>query len=173
MLLETDSSFTGRSDTRSETYGGVVLDAADIIEIHQLLGRYGHLIDHRRWEEFADLFVAEATIDYRGGSGDVFRSGSDEIVTWFRELDGSHPPAHHVTNVVVEQRSDDTAEVFSKFIAPFTREAHTPKRMYGGDYRDLVVRTTTGWRFSHKECRPRWQLAVVVDTDAPEHRRTY
>lgn len=152
-----------------------MLDASDILAIHQLLARYGHLIDHRRWDEFAELFTADATIDYRGGRGTVERAGRDAIVAWFRELDDTHPPAHHVTNIIV----DDAAErggpvaVDSKFIAPFTRDQHVPKRMYGGDYHDRVVRTDAGWQFVHKQCIPQWQLAVQVDDTAPEHRRTY
>jgi hypothetical protein len=156
-------------------YGGFVLDAGDVIAIHQLLGRYGHLIDHRRWDEFAELFVVSASIDYRGGTGRVERSGRIAITDWFRGLGDDHPPAHHVTNIVVDDRADPggPVEVHSKFIAPFTRESHEPKRMYGGDYLDVVVRSSDGWQFLRKECHPRWQLTVVVDADAPAHRRTY
>jgi 3-phenylpropionate/cinnamic acid dioxygenase small subunit len=152
-----------------------VLDATDIILIHQLLGSYGHLIDHRRWDDFAALFVEDATIDYIGGSGRVTRSGRSSIVAWFQEVDEQHPPAHHVTNIVVDTTgaADGPADVHSKFIAPFTRGAHTPKRLYGGDYHDVVVRTGDGWRFAHKQCLPRWQVAVQVDESAPDHRRTF
>ncbi len=152
-----------------------VLDANDIILIHQLLGRYGHTIDHRRWDEFATLFVADATIDYRGGTSTVERSGRDAIVAWFREVDVNHPPAHHVTNIVVDESADPSGpvDVHSKFIAPFTQEAHSPKRLYGGDYHDVVVNTDDGWKFQHKQCLPRWNLAVLVDDDTPEHRRTF
>jgi hypothetical protein len=152
-----------------------VLDATDIVMIHQLLARYGHTIDRRDWTAFGDLFVADATIDYRGGTGTVERSGREQIVAWFRDLDDSHPAAHHVTNIVVDDGADRTGrvDVDSKFLAPFTREQNTPKRMYGGDYHDVVVYTTNGWRFSHKQCIPRWQLSVVIDESTPEHRRTY
>jgi hypothetical protein len=152
-----------------------VLDGTDIILIHQLLGRYGHTIDHRRWDEFAELFVPEATIDYRGGSGHVERSGRDAIVAWFRELADSHPPAHHVSNIVVDELADPSrpVDVHSKFLAPYTRAESVPKRLYGGDYHDVVVKTADGWRFAHKQCIPRWQLAVLVDETAPDHRLTY
>jgi hypothetical protein len=152
-----------------------VLDGADIVLIHQLLGRYGHTIDHGRWEEFGTLFIPEATIDYRGGTGHVERQGRAAIVEWFRSLEGTHPPAHHVTNIVVDESADPAGQVdvHSKFLAPFTREQHVPKRLYGGDYHDIVVKTEAGWRFTHKQCIPRWQLAVTVDETAPEHRRTY
>jgi len=152
-----------------------VLDSTDIVLIHQLLGRYGHTIDHGRWDEFAALFLPDATIDYRGGTGDVQREGRNAIVDWFRELDATHPPAHHVTNIVVDESADPDGrvDVHSKFLAPFTRPQHVPKRLYGGDYHDVVVKTSDGWKFAHKQCLPRWQLAVEVDDTAPEHRRTY
>lgn len=152
-----------------------MIDSSDIVLIHQLLGRYGHLIDHRRWDEFARLFTPDATIDYVGGTGRVERSGREAIVEWFRSIDDQHPPAHHVTNIVVEESADPEGQVdvHSKFIAPFTQEAHSPKRLYGGDYHDLVVKTPDGWQFAHKHCLPRWNLAIQLDESAPPHRRTY
>lgn len=158
-----------------EVYAGGVLDAVDIILIHQLLGRYGHAIDHRQWGEFGELFVPEATIDYRGSSGRVERAGRAAIVEWFQHVDTSHPPAHHVTNIVVDEHGDPDAgvDVHSKFIAPFTQAHHLPKRIYGGDYHDLVVKREGRWLFLHKQCIPRWNLAVQIDNAAPEHRRTY
>ena len=152
-----------------------MLDAIDIVLIHQLIGRYGHLIDHRQWDRFGELFLPDATIDYRGGTGHVEHRGRDAIVDWFRELDDAHPAAHHVTNIAVDDSADPNGrvDVHSKFLAPFTRAAHTPKRLYGGEYHDVVVKTVDGWRFAHKQCIPIWQLAVVVDDDAPEHRLTY
>ena len=66
-----------------------MLDAADIIAIHQLLARYGHLIDGRRWDEFAQLFTVDATIDYLGGTGRVERSGRTAIVHGVGKLTGA------------------------------------------------------------------------------------
>ena len=152
-----------------------MLGGDDIIGIHQLLGRYGHTIDHRDWDAFAALFVEDASIDYRGGTSTVERRGRDAIVEWFRLVDLQHPPAHHVTNIVVDDSADpaDHVEVHSKFIAPFTRPDHTPKRLYGGDYHDVVVRTSEGWKFQHKQCLPRWNVAIRVDDTAPDHRLTF
>lgn len=150
-----------------------MLDGIDIILIHQLLGRYGHAIDHRDWVAFAELFVPEASIDYRGSTSTTECHGIDEILEYFRGA--NHPPAHHVTNIVVDERAEVTGPVSvqSKFLAPFTRDTHTPKRWYGGDYHDVVVKTVDGWRFASKQCLPRWQFSVIVDDDVPEHRRTF
>jgi 3-phenylpropionate/cinnamic acid dioxygenase small subunit len=151
-----------------------VLDAIDIVLIHQLIGRYGYLIDHRQWDRFADLFLPDATIDYRSSTGRVERSGREAIVAWFSELEDSHPPAHHVTNILVDERADPAGrvDVDSKFLAPYTRPNHAEKRLYGGEYHDVVVKTADGWRFAHKQCIPSWQLTVVTDDTAPDHRHT-
>ncbi len=150
-----------------------VLEGTDIILVHQLLGRYGHTIDHRDWDAFADLFVPDASIDYRGATSTTECHGIDEILGYFRHA--NHPPAHHVTNIVVDERAEPAGPVgvHSKFLAPFTRDSHTPKRWYGGDYHDVVVKTDDGWRFAFKQCLPRWQFSVVVDDDVAEHRRTF
>jgi len=152
-----------------------VLEAFDIIMIHQLVARYGHAIDAADWDAFTELFVPDATIDYRGGTGRAERSGRDSVVEWFRAGGEQHPPAHHVTNVVVDETADASGpvNVHSKFFAPFTREQHVPKRLYGGDYHDVVVKTPEGWRFAHKQCLPRWQMAVQIDPTPPDHRKTY
>lgn len=150
-----------------------MIDVLDIVRIHQLLGRYGHAIDRGDWEAFATLFVEDASIDYRSSSGRVERAGRDAIVEWFRGV--THPAAHHVTNIVVEEEpdTDGRVHVHSKFFAPYTRPEHVPKRVYGGEYHDVVVLTGAGWRFAHKQCLPSWNLAVVADDTAPAHRLTF
>mgnify|MGYP001283441894 CR=1 FL=1 len=77
------------------------MDALDIIEIHQLLGRYGHSIDARDWAAFAALFEADAVLDYTEVRAPHVLHGIEEIVAWFR--DANHPSAHHVTNIVVDE----------------------------------------------------------------------
>lgn len=150
-----------------------MIDALDIVMIHQLLGRYGHAIDAHDWDAFATLFVEDASIDYRSSSGQVERAGRDAIVEWFRSV--AHPAAHHVTNIVVDEQPDDDGRVrvHSKFFAPYTRSEHVPKRVYGGEYHDLVIRTDDGWRFVWKQCIPSWNLAVLPDPDAPPNRLTF
>jgi SnoaL-like domain len=58
------------------------MDASDIIEIHQLLGLYGHLVDGKEWDRFAELFEADAVLDYTGvrAPRGVPRAGGDPRV---------------------------------------------------------------------------------------------
>jgi 3-phenylpropionate/cinnamic acid dioxygenase small subunit len=146
------------------------MEVAHIIEIQQLLGRYGHAIDERDWAAFRELFVADAVLDYTAVRAPSVLHGIDDIVDWFTRA--NHPSAHHVTNVVV---TDDagTIRVHSKWFAPYTRRTHSPIRWAGGDYHDLVVQTPAGWRFSEKVCLPRWQFTPEGQGPVPDHRRTY
>ena len=86
----------------------------------------------------------------------------------------NHPSAHHVTNIVVSEE-DGEVRVHSKFLAPYTRPSHDPRRWYGGDYHDVVVRTPAGWRFARRACTARWLLTpeVAAGEAIPEHRRTW
>jgi 3-phenylpropionate/cinnamic acid dioxygenase small subunit len=147
-----------------------VVDPADVIEIHQLLGLYGHVVDAGEWERFEELFEADAELDYTGvRAPQVFRR-VDEIRDYF--AGANHPSAHHVTNIVVFER-DGEVRVKSKFVAPYTRGTHDPVRLYGGDYDDVVVRTPDGWRFRRRVCTRRWQLTPGDQERLPEHRRTW
>ncbi len=112
------------------------MDAGDIIEIHQLLGLYGHVLDAADWDRLDDLFEADAVLDYTGVRAPRVFTGIEEIRQFFEGA--NHPSAHHVTNIVVVERDGDVC-VKSKFFAPYTRPTHDPLRWYGGDYDDVVV----------------------------------
>jgi hypothetical protein len=98
--------------------------------------------------------------------------GIPEVVAYFEAA--NHPSAHHVANVWVDVVGDEV-RVKSKFWVPFTRDSHRPKRWYGGDYDDVVVRTPDGWRFARRTCTARWQYTVddAGDPSVPEGRRTF
>jgi 3-phenylpropionate/cinnamic acid dioxygenase small subunit len=150
-----------------------VLEAIDMILIQQLLARYGHALDSADWDGLADLFVDDAEIDYTSARAVAVHRGKADIVGYFR--DAIHPAAHHVTNIVIDAgaQPDGRVEVTSKFIAPFTRPRNVPVRLFGGDYRDEVVKTEQGWKFAFKSCRGRWQYTPDPSDDTPEYRRTY
>lgn len=148
------------------------MDALDIIEIHQLLGLYGHIVDVAQWERFDELFEADAELDYTAVRAPSVLVGRDAIRDYFALA--NHPSAHHVVNIVVEEIAGEV-QVHSKFFAPYTRATHDPARWYGGDYHDVVVRTPAGWRFRRRTCTERWQFTPAGHDPAgiPEHRRTW
>ncbi len=151
-----------------------MLDGRDLLLIHQLLGRYGHLLDARDWDAFVDLFTADAVVDYTAVRAPKVCRGHAEIIEYFGPA--NHPPAHHVTNIVADENADapGPVQVHSKFIVPFTQAQHVPVRIYGGDYHDEVVKGADGrWRFSSKSCVGRWQYTPDSGEHLPVHRRTF
>jgi 3-phenylpropionate/cinnamic acid dioxygenase small subunit len=146
------------------------MDAIDMLEIHQLLARYGHAIDDRDWTAFAVLFIPDAVIDYTQVRAPEVLHGIDDILEFFRVV--NHPSAHHVTNIVVTE-TDGVVRVRSKWFAPYTRATHHPNRWAGGVYDDVVVRTEDGWKFAEKVCIGRWQFTPGGESEVAEHRRSY
>jgi 3-phenylpropionate/cinnamic acid dioxygenase small subunit len=147
------------------------LDAADLIEIHQLLGQYGHLVDAKAWDRFDELFTADAELDYTGVNVPDVLHGREAIQDFFRAA--NHPSAHHCVNIFAYD-DGGTVRVRSKFFAPYTRPTHDPLRWYGGDYDDIVVKTPEGWRFAKRACTARWQHTPEAEGQViPPHRRTF
>jgi 3-phenylpropionate/cinnamic acid dioxygenase small subunit len=145
-------------------------DPADIVMIEQLLHKYGHLVDAKAYDRFDEIFTADCVVDHTPVHAPKVCHGLADVREYF---DGAnHPAAHHVSNIWVEIE-DGRHRVRSKFFAPFTRESHSPKRWYGGDYDDIVVRTPAGWRIAHRVCTPRWQFTPDTDPAVPEGRRTF
>ena len=156
------------------TTGSSAIDLSDIVEIQQLLARYGHAIDDRDWTAFRALFLTDAVLDYTAVRAPEVYNGIDAIMQYFESA--NHPSAHHVTNIVVDPAAPidgrRAAVVRSKWFAPYTRASHEPKRWAGGTYLDTVVHTSEGWRFIRKVCLPGWQFTPEGQGDIAEHRRT-
>jgi hypothetical protein len=126
------------------------LEVADILAIHGLLNRYGHKLDGRDWTALAELFVEDGVLDFTPLGAPYVASGRPAVYGWFTNI--GHPLAHHVTNIDIEEVSADgnEATVRSKWLCP--QENGT---CGGGDYKDIVVRTDTGWRFRERVGLPR------------------
>jgi hypothetical protein len=73
------------------------MDLADRLELHELPGRYGDLIDNRDWEGLSRIFVDEATFEVP----DELMAGLDGIREFMR---GARPPRTHLmTNIYVDE----------------------------------------------------------------------
>lgn len=150
-----------------------MLEGTDLIRIHQLLSAYGHALDDLDWDSLASFFAPDAELDYTAVGAASIWHGTAEILEYFRQA--RHPSAHHVINIVVDDAADPDGRVAvrSKFFVPFTRDTNLPARLYGGGYRDEVVRSSAGWQFAKRVCVGRWQLTPTADDDVPASRRTY
>jgi hypothetical protein len=125
----------------------MALTAEDRLDIHDVLVRYGFVVDDRDWAGFAGVFTPDAVIDF--GSDDPPTGlapivGVEEIVRQYRDI-LTHPLQHIIINHVMDPVSDDEVVVRSKALFPVP-----DNRVFEGLYRDVVVRTPAGWRIKYK-----------------------
>ena len=71
------------------------MDLAALEEIRQLKYRYLRCVDQKLWDELADVFTPDATVDYgtRVYGKPLQARGRDEIIAFFRAKLG--PDDHH------------------------------------------------------------------------------
>jgi alkylhydroperoxidase/carboxymuconolactone decarboxylase family protein YurZ len=144
-------------DRASKDHGGRdpetvrLAEAADRMEIVELLHRYAHAIDSGNLGLLADVFTADATVDF--GSVDQYVEGEsvvkgiETIRSWFEKALAPFPGVlHFMTNHRIELDGD---------------EARTETLMQvlhismGGIYRGHAVRTKAGWRLDRFDLEER------------------
>lgn len=123
------------------------LALADRLAIHELMGRFGHVMDGRDWDGLSEVFTDDAVYDISSVGLDALK-GLAAMRAFF--ADAQHPLAHHVTNVVVREAGDGTARVTSKVLG-ILAAGHVST----GLYEDLVVETPRGWRIRHRRASRR------------------
>jgi 3-phenylpropionate/cinnamic acid dioxygenase small subunit len=125
----------------------LVMDASDILAIHDLVARYGHVVDDADWQRLSDVFTLDGVFDLEAiGRGSA--AGLQELQACFAGLD--HPLAHHTTNVTIEPISGGRGRVRCKYLV-----VTDDGRARSGEYHDDVVRTAEGWRIERRTVVPR------------------
>lgn len=145
------------------------MNHADIVDIQQLMALYTHLLDNREFGRLGEVFADDAQADYSSGGVTRRFTGLHDIVAFLSSANASS--AHHISNVFVYEQ-DGTVCVRTKFFVPYTRPHHDPHRWYGGDYEDVLIRTSDGWRIRRRTVAARWQFSAG-QPDTPAHRRTF
>ena len=124
-----------------------VMDGHDVLAIHDLLARYGHVVDDADWQKLSDVFSSDGVFDLEAiGRGRA--QGMEELRACFARLD--HPLAHHTTNATIEGEDGDRAHVRCKYLV-----VSDDGRTRSGEYHDDVVRTAEGWRIERRTVVPR------------------
>lgn len=126
------------------------METSEIVEIHQLLSLYGHAVDRVDPDLIAQVFTEDAVFDATP-VGLTTYEGRSTIVEWFRLGKPPHPPFHASTNFYVFEE-DGAVRAWSKWI---TNNADTGK-VRGGDYADVIVNTSAGWRIQERIASPRF-----------------
>ena len=119
----------------------MTLTPEDRAEIEQVIAAYGHVVDDNAWTSAHLVFAENFVFDF-SHFGRPNLNGVSELRA---ALKGRKVYSHHSTNIVIQEVDDDTARVRSKFIG-FSNEGPP----ISGDYRDVFMRTTAGWRLSRR-----------------------
>jgi SnoaL-like domain len=127
----------------------VRLTAEDRLEIYELLALHGHLMDAGEFDRLDELFTDDFVYDLEAlGYGRL--AGAEALVEASRALGDGNPLGHHVTNSLVTANRDDEAVVRSKGIGVLADGTSGTVV-----YEDVVRRTESGWRISHRTLIPR------------------
>ena len=126
-----------------------MIDVADRLAIHELLGLYGHIIDERRWSEMELVFTDDVVYDATDFGHDVTQSLQALRDHWMSDM-AMHPLAHHATNIVITEDADGTVRVLSKALGVGKKG-----RVGSGVYLDIVVKTEAGWRLKFRRAELR------------------
>lgn len=121
------------------------LAADDREAIRELVARYGHVVDAADWPALDQVFTAGAVWDATGVGAERVE-GIGAIRAWYAKT--AHPLGHHTTNVLITPLDPDSAEVRSKYIVVLPHG-----KAVTGEYRDVAVRTSVGWRFASRAPR--------------------
>jgi SnoaL-like domain len=120
------------------------LAIADVVELHELLARYGHLIDERVFSRFGEVFVPDVVYDVSDFGVPVIR-GLAELID-FMATETRHPLAHHSTNVLLTLRADGVVGILSKGIG-----VRHGGRTSSVTYLDQAVKGPDGWRLTSRK----------------------
>ncbi|MCY3844737.1 MAG: nuclear transport factor 2 family protein [Acidobacteria bacterium] len=118
------------------------LTAEDHAQIHQLYARYVQAIDFGEAVAWADTFTPE------GSFGDAV-TGRDALIAFaddYHEENGD-APRHWYGALVLTP----TAEGAEGRCYAVTFNSRTQSLMWTGTYRDTLVKTADGWRFSQRQ----------------------
>lgn len=110
----------------------------DIAAIHEVLARYGDVVDDRRWDDLGLVFAPDA--EFHVVNTDATMIGPSGIAERFSRI--RHPIGHHITNTEIgEPDADGRVRVRSKFIT-----VRSSGNAGTGVYDDVFAPGPDGWR---------------------------
>lgn len=126
-----------------------MLDVADQLAIHQLIARYGHIVDERQFSRVGEVFAPAIRYDMTDFGAGVL-VGSQAVVDYWSLPTTKHPLVHLTTNVVIDVDDGGIVRVASKGVGIG----------YGGKagsvtYLDIVEKIDGRWLLTERFCKLR------------------
>ena len=128
-----------------------MLDETDRAAIVATLHRYCTAIDTGAWSLMGDVFVPTARVDYTGAKGPVLEGST--VGAWLRsEMSRFAVLQHYVTNVRINVEDGEILSQAYVFAVHGYQGTDGSMRFFdlGGEYRDRLVDTKTGWRIADR-----------------------
>ena len=126
-------------------------DAADRLEIDDLLTRYATAVDTKDWDLFAACFTPDAYIDYTSAGG--IKGTLSEVQRWLAQVLAAFPMTQHLVTNRAVVIVGDSATSRSGFFNPMGLPGAAGGLVLffeGGYYNDKLVRTAAGWRIAER-----------------------
>jgi hypothetical protein len=121
----------------------------DRTAVTDLIALHGHLCDDGDLEGLRELFTPDVVYDVSDIGGHPIH-GVTALINAAIALGEGNPVGHHVTNIVLTATTDDHVTARSKGIG-ITANGGCASVTYD----DTIVRTSEGWRISHRIIRLR------------------
>lgn len=144
------------------------LDIADRLQIQDLLTQYCHTVDDKDWSRFVGLFTADAVLDFTAFGGP--RSNAPGIAEFLSQLVASVPRWQHAISTMLLSCDGDRDTVTGRTAAQvmmITQNDHGADHVafFGLWYRDVVVRTPSGWKIRERVQEYAWTHNVPATAD--------
>lgn len=126
------------------------LDQGDRQEISDLVTEHAWLLDHGRWHDTAELFLADASVSL----GPRTLNGRAALLAWAddRAANAGRRTHHQCTNIRTVADSDDEASGWVMLVLHVSDGGAAPYTDFIGEYRDRYRRDGDGrWRFQERQ----------------------
>ncbi len=133
-------------------------EISDRLEIQDLLARYSAAIDGRCFDDLDALFTADAVLDYTEMGG--IRADLAGQKAFLKANLPAFVGFQHLAATSTIDLEGDTARVRTICFNPMVLVDEKHVLFCGMWYRDVMVRTATGWRISDRHQDRGWSLDV-------------
>jgi SnoaL-like domain len=152
----------------------VDMDLVTLEEIRQVKYRYLRCVDQKLWDELADVFTSDATVDYgtRVYGQPLKITGRDEIIAFFRAKLGPDVITVHAAGQPEITVDGDTATGTWRFEDTVIATEHRIVVAGAAYYEDRYERGADGmWRIAHTGYVRTYEAMMSLD-DLPSFRLT-